>query len=123
MRMQVSGSRLGFCIVAVAALAHSKQMLQQRRLVDAHTAGLLPRASVDFDCRYYPSFDPALGAGLNVGFGVGITDRLMIGIAYGGEGLIGRGRKATFNYFPGLLLKYRLFEESFAGPGVAIGYD
>jgi hypothetical protein len=103
--------------------AFSQEMLQPRRLVDAHTAGMLPRASVDFDCRYYPASNPKLGAGLNVGLGVGITDRLMIGIGYGGEGLIGRGRKAVFNYFPGLLFKYRLFEESYGGPGLAIGYD
>lgn len=124
MRMQAFLMRVVIlCIIAISMQAHSQQMLQPRRLVDAHTAGLLPRASVEFDCRYYPSFDPELGAGLNAGLAVGITDRLMVGIAYGGEGLIGRGRKAVFNYFPGILLKYRLFEESFAGPGVAIGYD
>jgi hypothetical protein len=110
-------------IIAAGQRLFSQQMLQPRRVVDSHTAGMLPRASDDFDCRYYPSSNPDLGAGINAGLAVGISDRLMIGIGYGGEGLIGRGRKVQFNYFPGLLFKYRLFEARFAGPGVAIGYD
>jgi hypothetical protein len=100
-----------------------QQMLQPRRLIDAHTAGMLPRASVDFDSRFYSSFYKEYGAGLNAGIAVGITDRLMIGLGYGGEGLIGRSRDVRWNYFPGVLFKYRLFEESFGGPGVALGYD
>lgn len=103
--------------------AQDQEMLQPRRLVDAHTAGMLPRASVDFDCRFYPSYNSLYGTGLNAGIAVGITNRLMIGLGYGGEGLIGRGRDVQWNYFPGVLLKYRIFEETYGGPGVALGYD
>ncbi len=102
--------------------AYSEQMLQPRRLVDAHTAGVLPRASFDFDSRIF-SADSNLGAGIIMGIAVGITNRLNIGISYGGEGLVGRGRHARFNSLPGWLFKYRVFEESYVGPGVAFGYD
>ena len=123
MKIFYSRALVALLLFSMTESVFSQEMLQPRRLVDAHTAGMLPRASVDFDCRYYPASDPALGAGLNAGIAVGVTDRLMIGIGYGGEGLVGRGNNVKFNYFPGLLFKYRIFEESFGGPGVALGYD
>ena len=101
----------------------AQEMLQPVRLIDSHTAGVLPRASYDFECRIYPAGDPKYGAGLNMGIEVGVTNRLMIGISYGGEGIVGRGNVANFNYFPGLLIKYRLFEENFFFPAISFGYD
>jgi hypothetical protein len=94
---------------AIFSHAFSEQMLQPRRLVDAHTAGVLPRASFDFDSRIF-SADSNLGAGIIMGIAVGITNRLNIGISYGGEGLVGRGRHARFNSLPGWLFKYRIFD-------------
>jgi len=101
----------------------SDEMLQPRRLVDAHTAGVLPRASFDFDSRIFSAGDPKLGAGVVMGIAVGVTNRLNIGISYGGEGLVGRGNQAKFNPLPGWLFKYRIFEENYFWPGFAIGYD
>lgn len=98
-------------------------MIQPRRLVDAPTAGVLGRGYYDFECRIYPGGDLSDGAGVNLGINVGITNRFMIGISYGGEGLVGRGRNARFDRYPGFLVKYRIFEEAFHFPGVALGYD
>ncbi len=98
-------------------------MLQPRRLVDANTAGILPRASFDFDSRIFSSRDPSLGAGIVMGIAVGVTNRLNIGISYGGEGLVGRGKHTKFNPLPGWLVKYRIFEENYFWPGFALGYD
>lgn len=101
----------------------NKEMIQPRRLIDAHTAGILPRAHFDFETRIYPSGSDSLrGCGLSLGISVGITDRLNIGISYGGDGLIGRG-KAKGNPYPGALIKYRIIEELTFVPGIAIGYE
>lgn len=110
-------------LLVLATSVFSEGMLQPRRLVDAHTAGVLPRASFDFDSRIFSAGDPKLGAGLVLGISVGVTNRLNIGISYGGEGIVGRGNNAKFNPLPGWLIKYRLFEENYFWPGFAIGYD
>lgn len=93
------------------------------RLVDAHTAGIIPRGSYQVESRLYPAVDGRNGAGLLVGITVGITDRFNLGLGYGGEGIVGRGRNADFNPFPGCMVKYRLFEENFFLPGIAAGFD
>ncbi len=100
-----------------------EKMIQPRRLIDAHTAGILPRAYFDFETRIYPSGSVSIrGCGLSLGISVGITNRLNFGISYGGDGLIGRS-KAKGNPYPGAFIKYRIIEESFVLPGIAIGYD
>jgi hypothetical protein len=109
--------------ITVAISCAQNGMVQPRRLVDAPTAGVLPKASFDFESRIFPSIKHDLGAGLTMGIAVGITDRLNIGLSYGGEGLVGRGRKAEFYSVPGWLVKYRIIEENYALPGIAIGYD
>lgn len=98
-------------------------MLQPMRLIDMHTAGILSRASFDFESRIYAAGDSSLnGAGFLVGINVGVTNRLTIGLSYGADGFIGRGKVEPYP-FPGALIKYRIIEESFALPGFAIGYD
>ncbi|MFW5775340.1 MAG: hypothetical protein ACOCW2_03540 [Chitinivibrionales bacterium] len=110
-------------VCLLAASAGAEPMVQPRRLIDSHTAGLLPRGHFDFETRVYPSRHPGVkGAGITFSIGVGITDRLMFGGGYGADGLVGRtGVKG--NPLPGLLVKYRVFEETIGLPGVAIGYD
>ena len=113
-----------FCaIIVLVSLLFADEMLQPRRLVDAHTAGVLPKASYDFDSRIFSAGDPQLGAGIVMGIAVGVTNRLNIGISYGGEGIVGRGKNAKFNPLPGWLIKYRIFEENYFWPGFALGYD
>lgn len=108
---------------APAVEEQQELMIQPRRLVDAHTAGLLPRAHFDLECRIYSSAAPGIeGCGLLMAISVGITDRLNIGISYGGDGLVGRGR-ARGNPYPGGLIKYRLFEEGYIMPALALGYE
>lgn len=101
----------------------SAEMMQPRKLVDTHTAGILARGQFDFESRIYPAGDSSLDCGLVLGIDVGITNRLTIGLSYGGEGIVGRGQKVRPNPLPGWLVKYRLFEEQLISPGIAIGYD
>lgn len=101
----------------------SKVMIQPRKLIDSHTAGVLPKAHFDLETRIYPSGDPARdGSGLSFSFSVGITDRLNLGGGYGGDGIIGRNNPQG-NPYPSLFIKYRLLEESFLRPALALGFD
>jgi hypothetical protein len=106
------------------SLTNAEEMIQPRRLIDSHTAGVLPKAGYDFECRIYPNGENGTnGDGLLLGISVGITDRLNIGLSYGGDGLIGRGRYARLNPWPGALIKYRIIDETFFLPAFALGYD
>ena len=110
-------------LILFFSLVFSEEMIQPRRLVNAPTAGVLERGGYDFECRIYPGNGDYYGAGINLGISVGVTNRLMIGLSYGGEGIVGRGKEVEFDKYPGFLVKYRIFEEAIHFPGVALGYD
>jgi len=111
-------------VLSASSLLHASSLFQPYRLVNTHTAGILPKASFDVDFRIYapPPFD-GYGSGLLAGVNVGLTNRLNIGLAYGGEGIIGYSHDVRWNWLPGILLKYRLFEEGLIVPALAVGFD
>jgi len=90
--------------------------VQPRTLIDCPTAGLLARGSFDVDLRLFP------GGGALGGISVGLTDRLLLGVSYGGEKIIS-DEKAEWFPQPGVSVKYRLIEENFALPALAVGFD
>jgi hypothetical protein len=116
-RLFAAATVLAACGAAVAG------QFQPLYLVNAHTAGIPDRGQYQFESRIFPAGDPAMGTGLTLGFIIGVTNRLTLGLGYGGEGLVGRGRAVRFHQLPWWLVKYRLIEEKIHFPGVAIGYD
>jgi len=102
-------------LMLVPALSRG-QDIQPRKLVDCPTAGLLPKGSFDLEVRAYS------GGGLLAQASVGLTDRLAMGLSFGGGNIIGAG-KIRWNPRPEAQIKYRLFEESPLWPAVAIGFD
>lgn len=115
--------RSALLIVCAALSAYSSESLQPRKLLDQHSAGVLPRAKFDIETRVYPSGTQTPGAGLGMTITFGVTDRLNIGVGYGADGLIGRNNQVKPNPWPGALIKYRIFEESFHFPAVVIGVE
>ncbi len=89
---------------------------QKRHLVNIPTAGVLQRGQYDIGMRLFDN------GGVLTSIGVGVTDRFMFGIAYGGENIIGSG-KVKFNPLPGVEARYRVIDESVPGPAVTIGFD
>jgi len=85
-------------------------------LIDSPTAGSLKRAQYDFEVRLFP------GGGALAGFSIGLFDRLMMGIFYGGESIIADSA-INWNAQPGVIFKYRLFEETMKFPALSIGYS
>ncbi|MCX6640457.1 MAG: hypothetical protein NTW14_08265 [bacterium] len=84
-------------------------------LVDQPTAGMLEKGEYGFSMRFYP-YGGALGV-----VRAGLFNRFMIGVSYGGRNIIGRG-DPEMNELPGVLIKYRLFEETDL-PAICIGFD
>jgi len=91
-------------------------LLQTRKLIDAPTAGLLPRGSFDVDLRIYPK------GGMTVVLDISITHSVMIAISYGGEYVI-EERKPDWYPDMEFAVKLRLLHETYLLPALAIGYD
>jgi hypothetical protein len=86
-----------------------------RWLIDLPTAGTLQRGYFDMGIRIYPN-----GGGL--GFtNIGLSNRLMIGLAFGGEGVVSN-QSPNWNPRIGFALKFRIIDESMYIPAVSIGY-
>jgi hypothetical protein len=109
-------------VAAAAPQARASGTVLPYRLVNAHTAGVLPEGFFDIDFRIYASRG-GYGTGLITGAHVGITKRLSIGLSYGGEGIVGYSDRVRWNDLPGVMLKYRLFEEKFVTPALVLGFD
>jgi hypothetical protein len=112
----------GVLVLAMFSFPRASDLFQPYRVVNAHTAGVLPKASFDVDFHIYASPDWP-GGGLLPGVHVGLSDRFNIGLSYGGEGIIGYSNRVRWNALPGILVKYRLLEEGVASPALAIGFD
>jgi hypothetical protein len=110
-------------VVLSIALQAQQELLQPLRVVDCHTAGMLSRAHFALECRSYPNGDVnTSGTGVTLTLLAALTDRINIGLGYGGDGIIGR-EAPQFNPHIGALFKVRIIEESYFLPAFAVGYD
>ena len=87
-----------------------------RNIIDLPNASTLPNASFDVTMRIFPD------GGLLSGVNVGLNERFMIGVSYGGINVIGKG-DIDWHPFAGATARYRVLSESFSLPGIAIGFD
>jgi hypothetical protein len=102
------------CVSLSLCLAQ-KPTLQPTDLVTVPTAGLIPKGS------YIAKFNLFQGGGLMGGISVGISDRFMIGVSYGGAQIVGN-QNINWHNQPGIEVRYRFIEESLKFPGVLIGF-
>ncbi len=91
-------------------------IVQPRKLIDTPTAGLLPRGTFDFDIRIYP------GGGVINTIDIGLMNRFMLGVSYGGARLISE-QSPIWNPRPEISAKIRMINETYLLPAVALGYD
>lgn len=85
-------------------------------LIDIPTANFLSRKYFQLKLRVYN-----LG-GMLGGLTVGLTSRLMFGVTYGGQNIVGQG-KVLWNDAPGVNIRYRIRFESYQIPAISIGFD
>ncbi|MBL7996555.1 hypothetical protein JNM05_14405 [bacterium] len=102
--------------MGIQSFAQENVAQQKRSLVNVPTAGVLQKGQYDVGMRLFDN------GGVLTSIGVGITDRFMFGIAFGGENIIGSG-KVKFNPLPGVEARYRMIDESTPGPAVTVGFD
>ncbi|MCG8603502.1 hypothetical protein MJD09_00680 [bacterium] len=109
-------SILSFVFVAISvANVCAQRPFQHRMLVDMPTAGTIERGSFEVELRMFGN------GGLLSNVSVGITPRFMIGLAYGGENIIGAGG-VNWNPTPGIIGAIRMIDETFGVPAIAIGF-
>ena len=122
---------VGFIFVLNQA-GFTEEMVQPRKLVDAHTAGILPQKTFSVECHVYPNGrapDTTVsaeygypGSGVTLGVAVGVFTWLNLGISYGGDGIIGRNGIRP-NPHVGGMIKIRVLEETYYLPALAFGVD
>ncbi|NOZ60060.1 MAG: hypothetical protein GXO74_00110 [Calditrichaeota bacterium] len=85
-------------------------------LIDVPTANFLSLKNFQLKLRVYD-----LG-GMLAGLTVGLTPRLMFGVTYGGQNIVGHGH-IKWNEAPGVNVRYRVKFETERYPAVSIGFD
>ncbi len=85
-------------------------------LVDAPTAGILQRGETDIFTEFYKD------NGLLLGVRIGIFPRVMIGVSYGAENVVGN-KDPEWHDQVEFYGKFRLIDEGNKHPAVAIGFD
>ncbi len=113
-------SLMALCMLAwaqeEAAPVAESPGIEIQKLIDCPTAGCLKKGQYDFELHVFPQ------GGVLFGFAVGLFDRFTMGASYGGVNIIG-SEPINWNEQPGVLLKYRLFEESFIMPAIVLGFS
>ena len=113
-----------FCYVGLLSLAilckngtvkAEAKHAEPRWLVEAPTAGVLPTRRTAVDIRF------SGGNILLADFELGFWRRVLIGVSFGGQNLLG-DQPADWNPDPGLSARVRLFDETDTRPALAVGF-
>ncbi len=88
---------------------------QPTMLIDCPTAGTLERASFNVSIRSYPE------GGMLGAVNIGLSNRLMLGISYGAQGIIAE-KKPTWNPRVEFNVKLSIVDESIVMPALSAGF-
>ncbi|ERP31187.1 hypothetical protein [Chitinivibrio alkaliphilus] len=108
-----------FLVLVMVSLSHA---LYSGHLIDMSAPSTLPRGAYSVSSRISPPGGSTSGAGVIFSVDVGLSDRLLVGVGYGGDGLIGRDEVDWYPW-PGARIKYHLFNEPHRRWSVATGVD
>lgn len=106
---------LGVILISATG-TFAQRITQQPLLIDMPTAATLDRGSYDLRLRMFAN------GGLIGGVAVGISNRFMFGLSFGGENIIGEG-KVNWNPEPAIQARFRLIDEDYSLPAVTLGFD
>jgi hypothetical protein len=108
---------IAFCgFVSAQGTAGERAKYEYRSLIDMPTAGVLEKGFVGMTNDILPS--GVLISKLEAG----VFDNISFGISYGGANIIGAGDPRWYKW-PGVNIRFRLFNESTLIPAVAMGFD
>lgn len=100
----------------VTSLSAVEMKYEMDTLVDAPTAGMLHKGETDIFTEMYKD------NGLLLGVRVCVIRRIMFGVSYGAEQLVGN-KDAQWHDQVEFYGKFRFLDETLKYPGMAIGYD
>lgn len=103
-------------ILFQGSFAQSRVAIQSLSIIDCPTAATLERGS------FLTAIDLYYMGGLTGSMEVGISDRVMFGISFGGTNLIGSG-PVEWNPRAAVNIRYRMIDEQITFPAIAIGYN
>jgi hypothetical protein len=104
-------------ILAISTILNAQgNEVQSIWIIDAPSAATLERGS------FMVGVDAYAYGGILGRVHVGLTDRVMFGISYGGTNLIGTG-DVEWNPNLGVDVRYRLFNEQLTFPAISIGFN
>jgi hypothetical protein len=86
-------------------------------LVSIPTAGTLERGQYEMEVLMMTD------GGILGRLGIGFTDRFALGMSYGIQEFIGNGKPALNRTVPEAQVKYRIYDESYNIPAIALGLD
>jgi hypothetical protein len=116
------------CALLCVLLVAMEQTMQAQRsagesadidplfLVDTPIAGILPATSGSVDVTLYPD------GGILACFVYGLQKNFNVGLSFGATRFFGAGA-LTWNNLPGIMVRYRFFEETPVYPAVIAGFD
>jgi len=104
-----------FCAFSTV-FAYDNSTEEPRFVIDMPTAGILHKGQMSIDAWMYRD------GGMVLGINVGVFNRFMFGVSYGGNNVIGVG-DMTGQKLPGINIKYRIIEESLLLPAFVLGFD
>ncbi len=108
---------LMFLVLAVAGLLWGQDRPPPASLVTIPTAGTLQRGQYEFEALMQT------GGSVLGRVGVGLSDRFSLGMSYGIQQFIGDQKPSVNKSMPEVQLKYRLYDESYQMPAIALGLD
>lgn len=85
-------------------------------LINTPTVATLDRGAYQTEVRFSPN------GGVLAGVEVGFTDRISLGLSYGGAEIIGNNT-VKWNPQPGIFSKYRVIDEKIYVPGISLGFS
>lgn len=101
---------------AAQGSAGSASTIEPRWLIDLPTAGMIPHRSAVVDMDYFQN------GGLLATFSVGLFNRVLVGVSYGGTDLVGVATP-SWNKHAGFTARIRFLDESLMLPAIAAGFD
>lgn len=90
--------------------------IPQRDLINAPTAGTLPRGCFDVILRVYPN------GGILSSTSIGLSNRFMVGLSYGSEGIVSES-EPNWNPRMEFNIKLRLIDEGYYLPAFTVGFN
>lgn len=121
MNMRIVAGFLGvvcstWCQLEAQGYAGDESAVEPTNLIDKPTAGMDKRGSFAVSANFYQR------GGVLAGISVGVFERFMFGISYGGTDIIGPS-VIYMNPWPGVQAKLRILNEGSLMPAIAIGFD